>query len=246
MSDDQKHAAAKAALAEIDVLVQRRASLSVDGPLKIGLGTGSTAKHFVDFLGERVAQGLDCHCVATSVATATQAQGLNIPLSSLDDVGQLDITFDGADEIDGDLILIKGAGGALLHEKIVAAASDQLVIMADASKKVTTLGAFALPIEVNMFGLQTTQRALATLCAQHQDGVTLTLRSKNDGNPFVTDGGHYIIDASFGRISAPEKLATDLNAIPGVVEHGLFIGMATCAYVAGPNGVEKITRATQI
>lgn len=245
MSDEQKRAAAHAALAELDDLVQSRAATSPQIPLKIGLGTGSTAKHFVDFLGERVAQGFACQCVATSVVTASQAKSLNIPLASLDELGQLDITVDGADELDANLTLIKGAGGALLHEKIVAASSNRLVIIADISKKVDVLGAFALPIEVNMFGLEATLRALATLCEGHGENVPLTLRRKSDGDPFVTDGGHYIIDASFGRISAPEKLGQELNAIPGVVDHGLFIAMASCAYVAGPNGVEKITRANQ-
>lgn len=240
MSDEQKRAAAQAALAELDDLAQNRTSAS---PLKIGLGTGSTAKHFVDFLGARVAQGFDCQCVATSVVTATQAKSLNIPLASLDDLGQLDITVDGADELDANLTLIKGAGGALLHEKIVAASSNRLVIIADISKKVDVLGAFSLPIEVNMFGLGATMRALVTLCARRRKNVTLTLRRKTTGDPFVSDGGHYIIDASFGRISAPKKLGQELKYIPGVVEHGLFISMANCAYVAGPNGVEKITRA---
>jgi len=206
----------------------------------LGLGTGSTARHFVDLLGAKVAAGLNCRCVPTSEATAAQARGLGIPLTDLDDVASLDLTVDGADEIGPGLALIKGAGGALLREKIVAAASARMVVIADQTKHVATLGSFPLPIEVDPFGLGATRRAIAAVMAAHGIGDKLELRARTGGEPYRTDGGHYILDAFFGRISTPQAVSNALLDIPGVVQHGLFIGLCARAYIAGPGGVEVI------
>lgn len=232
MSDDLKRLAAQAALPELDI--------NTGQVLRIGLGTGSTAKHFVDLLGVKVNAGFKCICVPTSEQTATQARALNIPLSDLDHIDRLDITIDGTDEIAPDLSLIKGAGGALLREKIVAAASDKMIVIADASKQVQTLGAFDLPIEVNIFGLMATKTAIATIMASSQAQGGLTLRSGKDNKPFVTDGGHFILDACFGRILDANSLSTRLLDVPGVVQHGLFLNLCHTAYLAGPEGVSKI------
>lgn len=228
MSEDLKRQAAAAALTQ------------VQSGMRLGLGTGSTARHFVDLLGERVAAGFDCLCVPTSEATARQAQSLGIPLSDLDTLDRLDLTIDGADEIDPDLNLIKGGGGALLREKIVAAASDAMIVIADASKLVVTLGQFPLPIEVNRFGLGATQRTVADVIAAHGAQGGLRLRQAVGGASFVTDGGHLILDAFFGRISQPEALSRDLLDIAGVVQHGLFLKMCKKAYVAAPDGVRTL------
>ncbi len=208
--------------------------------MRVGLGTGSTARHFVDLLGDQVASGFECLCVPTSEVTAQQARSLGIPLTDLDAIDRLDITVDGADEIGPDLALIKGGGGALLREKIVAAASDRMVVIADASKLVETLGRFPLPVEVNRFGFGATRRALeAVLIAHHAEGG-LKLRMDPTGSPFVTDGDHLILDAFFGRISAPEALSRALLDIPGVVQHGLFLGLCKRAYVATADGVRTV------
>ena len=206
----------------------------------VGLGTGSTARHFVDLLGEKVAAGFKCLCVPTSEATAAQARSMNIPLTDLDSVDHLDVTVDGADEIDPHLALIKGAGGALLREKIVAASSGLMIVIADGSKLVDTLGQFPLPIEVNLFGLGATRRALELVLRDHDASGGLRLRQLPNGDNFVTDGGHLILDASFGRISHPEALSRALLDIPGVVQHGLFLGMCKKAYVATADGVRTI------
>ncbi len=206
----------------------------------LGLGTGSTAKHFVELLGEKVAQGFECICVPTSEATAKQALSLNIPLSDLDTLDYLDVTIDGADEIDPQLNLIKGGGGALLREKIVAAASGAMLVIADGSKLVETLGRFPLPIEVNRFGLGATRRAVAEVIAAHGAEGELRLRETAPATPFVTDGGHLILDAFFGRISQPEALSRDLLDIAGVVQHGLFLKMCKTAYVATADGVRTL------
>ncbi|WP_240232949.1 ribose-5-phosphate isomerase RpiA [Devosia lacusdianchii] len=228
MSEDLKRQAAAMALTQ------------VQSGMRLGLGTGSTAKHFVDLLGERVAAGFDCICVPTSEVTARQAQSLGIALSDLDALDRLDITIDGADEIDPVLNLIKGGGGALLREKIVAAASDAMIVIADVSKLVKTLGRFPLPIEVNRFGLGATRRAVANVIAAHGAEGGLRLREAASGEAFVTDGGHLILDAFFGRISQPEALSRDLLDIAGVVQHGLFLKMCKTAYVAAPDGVRTL------
>jgi ribose 5-phosphate isomerase A len=227
-SDDYKRQAAQEAIA------------LVEPGMRLGLGTGSTARHFVDLLGERVKQGLDVLCVPTSEATAAQARALAIPLTTLDDTPALDMTVDGADEIDGDLRLVKGGGGALLREKIVAAASDRLVIIADMSKRVRTLGTFALPVEVVRFGYLTTGEHIRNAAESVGLAGEIKLRRGPDGGPFVTDGGNFIYDCAFGAIDDPELLDEALQMLPGVVETGLFIGLADIAFIAGPGGVLRL------
>jgi ribose 5-phosphate isomerase A len=211
--------------------------------MRLGLGTGSSAKHFVDLLGEQVAGGLKVVGVPTSEATRAQAEGLRIPLTTLDDTPELDMTVDGADEVGPDLSLIKGGGGALLREKIVAAASARMVVIADESKWVKTLGRFPLPIEVMPFGFTATRRAIEAAAAAAGSPGPTRLRQGKDGHGFVTDGGHWILDASLDRIADPRRLAERLSSIPGVVEHGLFIGMAQAVILAGPNGARVIERS---
>lgn len=210
--------------------------------MKLGLGTGSTAKHFVELLGERVRGGLRVVGVPTSEVTRADAERCGIPLTTLDDVSRLDLTVDGADEIDARLDLIKGGGGALLREKIVAAASDQMIVIADESKWVETLGRFPLPIEVIPFGLSATRRALEQAIVEVGASGPIKLRSGKDGHAFVTDGGHWIVDAHLGRIPDAPRLAALMSVIPGVVEHGLFIGMASTVMLAGPSGIRTIER----
>jgi ribose 5-phosphate isomerase A len=226
--DAWKRAAAEDALKEVQ-----------DG-MTIGLGTGSTAKHFVDLLGERVAQGWTVKGVPTSEATAKQARGAGIPLPELHEIDVINVTIDGADEFDGELRLIKGGGGALLREKIIAGASQRMVVIADDSKEVETLGKFPLPIEVVPFGLSLTVAALSNAC-RFVTGreIDLVLR-QGDGKAFMTDGGHYIIDAHCDAIEQPEALAMALAGIPGVVDHGLFLGMASLVVIGGPKGVRRI------
>jgi len=210
--------------------------------MRLGLGSGSTMRHFVDLLGERVRAGLALVGVPTSEATRIQAEGLGIPLTTLDETPDLDLTVDGADEIAPDLSLIKGGGGALLREKIVAAASAALVVIADHSKWVSALGHFPLPVEVVPFGLAATRRAVEAAAASAGCPGPALLRRTGDGHAFVTDGGHFILDAALGRIADPPALARRLAEIPGVVEHGLFIGMARTAIIAGPDGVRVVDR----
>lgn len=228
MSDELKKAAALAAL-EL-----------VRPGMRLGLGTGSTAKLFVDGLGAKVAAGLEVLCVATSEATQAQALGLGIPMSTLDETPELDLTIDGADEIDSALRLIKGGGAAHLREKIVAAASKRMIVIADTGKQVETLGRFPLPIEVVPFGLEVTRRAVAAAIASAGASGELVLRKRPDGEVLLTDGGHYILDAHLGRIELPEVLGLALNQVPGVVEHGLFLGLATAAFLAGADGVRVL------
>lgn len=226
--DDLKKDAAAAALEH------------VESGMRLGLGTGSTAKHFVDQLGVKVANGFDCICVPTSEVTRKQAQSLNIPLSDLDTLTQLDLTIDGADEISPDFGLIKGGGGALLREKIVAHASKQMFVIADETKLVEKLGAFSLPIEVNTFGLGATQQAVE-ICLQKftENGGSkkLDIRRRGQGDNFITDGGHLILDASFGLISDAVGLSNALLMVPGVVQHGLFLNMCDRVFIAAADGV---------
>jgi len=215
---------------------KKRAALGalelVEPGMKLGLGTGSTAERFVEALGERVAQGLDVVCVPTSQTTADQAQSLGIKLTTLDDVPFLDLTVDGADEIDNQLRLIKGGGGALLREKIVACASDRMAVIADGSKLVKTLGGFALPIEVTRFGIRVTMNMIEVLAAETGCVGEIKLRETDDGKPFITDNGNLIFDCAFGQISEPELLAAALQMVPGCVEQGLFLGIADIAFIA--------------
>lgn len=208
----------------------------VEDGMRLGIGTGSTAEEFVRLLAERVAEGLTVRGVPTSERTARLCLELGVPLNSLDELPELDLTIDGADEVDSKLRLIKGGGGALLREKIVAAASHRMVVIADESKVVDTLGAYPLPIEVNPFGLAATRIAIERVASELGIKGEIVQRGQN-GNPFRTDGGHFILDASFGLIPDAEALANALNTIPGVVEHGLFINLASLAIIAGPAGV---------
>ena len=210
--------------------------------MRIGLGTGSTAKHFVELLGERVAGGLSIVGVPTSEVTRADAERCGIRLTTLDEVDRLDLTVDGADEIDPALDVIKGGGGALLREKIVAAASEHMVVIADETKWVEKLGRFPLPIEVIPFGLAATRRALAGAFRKADVSGEMVLRTDKNGHVFVTDGGHWIIDAHLGSIADAPRLASLLNPIPGVVEHGLFIGLARTSVLAGPQGIRVIER----
>jgi ribose 5-phosphate isomerase A len=217
------------------------ALLAVEPGMKLGLGTGRTAEHFVRLLGIKVRKGFDVICVPTSERTANLATSEGIRLTTLDDEPSLDLTVDGADEIDPSLRMIKGGGGALLREKIVAAASSRMTVVVDAAKQVQVLGAFPLPIEIVPFGLAATRRAIERAAAGLGLSGPITLRSVED-RPYLTDSGHLIFDAAFGRIENPEALADALAGIPGVVEHGLFIGLASAAIVAHPNGIEWLSR----
>jgi ribose 5-phosphate isomerase A len=219
-----------------------RALEHVRDGMKLGLGTGSTAKHFVELLGMRVRDGLDVVGVPTSEATRADAIRCGIRLTTLDDIDRLDLTIDGADEIDPALNVIKGGGGALLREKIVAAASDQMIVIADDAKWVECLGHFPLPVEVIPFGLAATQRAMAGAFAECGVSGQMVLRKTKDGHAFVTDGGHWIVDAHLERIVDASHLARSLNAIPGVVEHGLFIGLASMVVLAGAQGIRVVER----
>ena len=213
-------------------------ALELVGPgMKLGLGTGSTAKHFVDLLGMRVRDGLKVVGVPTSEATRAQAESLGIPLTTLEETPELDLTIDGADEFDPQLRLIKGGGGALLREKIVASASKRMVVITDNSKRVATLGRFPLPVEVVRFGLEATRRRIIRDAVRYGCEGEVVLRPGKDGRPFVTDEGHHILDCRFGQLPDPDGLASALVAIPGVVEHGLFIGLACAVFVADLSGV---------
>lgn len=229
-ADDQKKAAAIRALDY------------VRPGMKLGLGTGSTAEHFVRALGEKVKQGLDVVGVPTSERTRKLAESLGIPLTNLDDTPHLDITVDGADELDGKLRLIKGGGGALLREKIVATASDRMIVIADASKLVKTLGDFPLPVEVIPFGAAVTARKIAETASAHGCTGKMSRRADEYGEPFFTDSENFIYDCAFGEIPDPDGLAAALNLIPGVVDNGLFIGIAALAIVGTPSGTDIIEK----
>ncbi len=229
MAEDQR--AYKRAAAE-------RALESVSSGMRLGLGTGSTADVMLHALGERLRDGRlrDVVGVPTSEATAKLARELLIPLATLDERPQLDLTLDGTDEVDARLDLIKGLGGALLREKIVASSSGALVIMADEGKRVSRLGERApIPVEIVAFGRPLIERRVAEL------GGAPTLRRRADGAPFVTDEGHQIVDCRFGPFDTP-TLAAALSAVPGVVAHGLFVGLATRVVLAGPSGVRVLER----
>jgi ribose 5-phosphate isomerase A len=210
--------------------------------MKLGLGTGTTAEAFLEVLAPRVRGGLKIIGVASSERTAQRARSLGIPVDELDKQAPLDLTVDGADEADRALTLIKGGGGALLREKIVATSSKKMVVIADDTKLVTKLGHFPLPVEVSTFGHATTaariMRAAGKLKYSH---VPLTLRMKGDA-PFKTDGGNYIYDCAFGAIADAHALAEAIADIPGVIEHGLFVGIAAVLVIARPDGVEVIEK----
>jgi len=212
------------------------AALIEDG-MVVGLGTGSTASLILEPLAARIRQGLRIVGIPTSERTAEQARALGIPLSTLADHPRVDLTIDGADEVEtGTLNLIKGRGGALLREKIVASASARLVIVADESKLVERLGRGVVPVEVVPFEWQSTARRIEGL------GASAALRLRPDGGAFITDGGHYILDCAFGPIASAGSLDRDLNGIVGVVEHGLFLGLADQVVVGRAAGVEVLDR----
>jgi ribose 5-phosphate isomerase A len=223
-SDLEKAAAARASLRFVR-----------DG-MTLGLGTGSTAAHAVRFLGEQVRAGLKVRGIPTSVHTQELAASLGIPLTTLDECQQIDVDIDGADEFDPQLHLIKGGGGALLREKIIASASRQVVIIADSSKQVAVLGEFPLPVEVIPFAQPLVAKRITAL------GATVKLRQDTKGNPFITDEGHHILDCSFGQIPDPPTLARKLSDMPGVVEHGLFIDLATVVLCAKGENVAELRR----
>jgi ribose 5-phosphate isomerase A len=221
-NEEEKKAAGRAA-----------AELVRDGDV-VGLGTGSTAYFAVVALGERVKAGLKITGIPTSLQTADLARAVGIPLTTLDDHPEIDITIDGADEIDAKLNLIKGGGGALLREKVVASASRKMVVVADSGKLVQVLGKFPLPVEVISFARTVIEKKIVAL------GGKPKLRTRRDGSPYVTDNGNEILDCSFGKIKDPAALARELSGIPGIVEHGLFIGLAKLVMVGRGNSVDKI------
>ncbi len=218
----------------------RHALEFVEDGMVVGLGTGSTAAEFVDLLGEKVRAGLRITGVPTSEATLKQALGCGITMATIDEEPEIDVTIDGADELDRGLRLIKGGGGALLREKIVASGSAQVVIIADQSKLVDTLGAFPLPVEVVQYGVAVTRAMIEDIADELGLEGPVNQRMLADGRPFVTDGGNLIFDCAFERIEDPEALAELLPFTPGVIDHGLFIGLADKAIVAGEGGVQVL------
>jgi ribose 5-phosphate isomerase A len=224
-----------------DADAQKRASgeaaaALVEAGMVVGLGTGSTAAWFVRALAER---RLDVTCVATSTATAELAAGLGLRIVELGDTGEIDLTVDGADEIGPGLSLIKGGGAALLREKLVWEASRHCVVIADAAKRVPTLGRFPLPIEVVAFGHKTTSLRICDALAECDIGIAPRLRMR-DGAPVVTDGGNLIYDAACGRIEDPALLAAALKSVTGVVDHGLFLDLADLALIGTDDGVVRL------
>ena len=218
---------------EKEVAGRAAAKLVKDGDV-VGLGTGSTAYFAVVALGERVKAGMKIVGIPTSVKTADLARSFGIPLTTFDEHPEIDITIDGADEFDPQLRLIKGGGGALLREKVVASASKKMVVVADSAKLVPVLGKFPLPVEIIAFARAVVEKKIVSL------GGSPKLRTKPDGSPYITDNGNQILDCSFGKIGDPPALALALSNIAGIVEHGLFIGLASMALVGKGNSVEEI------
>ena len=224
-NDQEKETAARASLEFVK-----------DGQV-VGLGTGSTAAYFIRLLGEKVRNGLRITGIPTSVRSRDMALNLGIPLTTLDECQEIAVTVDGADEVDPQLRLIKGGGGALLREKIVASATKQMIVVADATKQVERLGKFPLPVEVIKFAQALVAKRIAAI------GADVRLRAEADGKPYLTDENNHILDCHFGEISDPDQLARELSEMPGVVEHGLFIGMASIVLFA--KGSEIIERRRQ-
>lgn len=238
-----------AALSPIDkakFVAAKRATQYVENGMRVGLGTGSTAAWLVRCLGELVREdGLRIKGVPTSTRTAELARAAGIEVITLDEAGWLDVTIDGADEFDGNLNLIKGGGGALLQEKIVATATDQMIVIADISKRVETLGAFPLPVEVIPFGWQVTKTLIEeTLIGMDVLGRSTSLRM-NGEQRFITDEGNYIIDLHLNRIGNPRQLSLVLNQIPGVVENGLFIDICDVVLIGHGDGKIEIRDLTR-
>lgn len=223
-NDQEKEAAARASLRFIH-----------DGQV-VGLGTGSTAAYFIKLLGEKVKSGLRIRGIPTSDRSRELAQSLGIPLTTLDECQEIAVTVDGADEVDPQLRLIKGGGGAMLREKIVASATKQMIVVADATKQVEQLGKFPLPVEVIKFAQALVAKRITAL------GAEVQLRTGNDGQPYVTDENNHVLDCRFGEIRDPDRLARELSEMPGIVEHGLFIGMASVALFAHGSEIVELRR----
>ncbi len=223
-NDQEKEAAARASLQFVK-----------DGQV-VGLGTGSTAAFFIKLLAEKVRAGLRIRGIPTSLRSGELAQSLGIPLTTLDECQDIDVTVDGADEVDPQLRLIKGGGGAMLREKIVASATKKLVIVADASKQVAVLGKFPLPVEVIGFAQALVAKRIGELGAQ------VSVRRREDGQPYMTDEHHHILDCRFGLIRDPDALAQELSDMPGIVEHGLFVGMAKVVLFARGDEIVELRR----
>ncbi len=223
---------------ELEKQAAARAALDFvrDGDV-VGLGTGTTAAYFIRYLGERVKEGLNVRCIPTSEQSRELAVRLGIPLTDFEECAQIDVDVDGADEIDPDFLMIKGHGGALLREKVVASASRRVVIIADSSKQVTTLGRFPLPVEVTPFARSLVARRIAAL------GASVVVRKGREGLPFVTDEGHHILDCGFGRIADPQGLSDLLDRMPGVQEHGLFLNLADVALIGRGDKVVELHRS---
>lgn len=223
-NDSEKEAAARASLQYVK-----------DGQV-VGLGTGSTAAYFIKLLGQQVKNGLRIRGIPTSVRSRDLALSVSIPLTTLDECQEIDVTVDGADEVDPELRLIKGGGGALLREKIVASATRKMVVVADVSKQVQRLGKFPLPVEVIKFAQALVAKRIAAM------GAEVKLRTDVEGKPYVTDENNHILDCRFGEIRDADGLARELNEMPGVVEHGLFIGMASVALLARGTEIVELRR----
>lgn len=223
-NDQEKEAAARASLQFVK-----------EGQV-VGLGSGSTATHFIKLLGEKVQNGLRVRGIPTSVRSRELAESLGIPLTTLDECQEIAVTVDGADEVDPQLRLIKGGGGALLREKIVASATKQMVVVADATKQVQRLGKFPLPVEVIRFAQALVAKRISAL------GAEVELRTRTDGRPYVSDENNHILDCRFGEIRDPDQLARQLSDMPGVVEHGLFIGMASVVLFARGDQIVELRR----
>ena len=217
-------------------LVGRASARFVNDGNIVGLGTGSTAVYAVQAVADRVKGGLKILCIPTSVRTKDQATSLGSPLTTLDEHQEIDVTIDGADEIDPKLCLIKGGGGALLREKIIASASRKMVVIADSTKLVPVLGKFPLPVEVVGFAQAVVAKKIEAM------GAEVSLRKDAAGKIYITDEGHHILDCKFGQIPDPPSLARKLSDIPGVMEHGLFIGLASLVLIGKGNVVEEIQR----
>jgi len=224
---------------ELKIEAARAALSYVDDGMRLGIGTGSTADEFTRLLAEKVADGFEVLGVPTSERTRILCEELDVPVTTLEKLPQLDLVIDGADETDHELNLIKGAGGALLREKIVAHASSKMLVIVDESKLVDTLGQFPLSIEVNPFGIAATQLAVEQAARELGLSGNIILRGGEE-EPFVTDGGHFILDASFGHIPNAKALSDKLLLVPGVVEHGLFLGYANLVLIAGQDGVRQL------
>ncbi|MGA6952532.1 MAG: ribose-5-phosphate isomerase RpiA [Candidatus Sulfotelmatobacter sp.] len=223
-NDQEKEAAARASLRFVE-----------DGQV-VGLGTGSTAAYFIQLLGEQVKNGLKIRGIPSSERSREQAAGLGIPLTTLDECQEIDVTVDGADEVDPQLRLIKGGGGALLREKIVASATKNYVIIADETKRVPVLGRFPVPVEVIKFAQAVVKKKIEAL------GAAVELRQGTDGKPYLTDENNHILDCRFGQIPDADGLARRLNDMPGIVEHGLFIGLASIVLVANGSEIVELHR----